>query len=96
GSPADLLGALDVHVGLLNISRGRLDEAAARLTATCASSEAAGESWVLSYATDGLGFVALLRGDLALARQLARRSLALAAQVEDTNGPCLGLGLGAW
>jgi predicted ATPase/DNA-binding CsgD family transcriptional regulator len=96
GSPADLLGALDVHVGLLNISRGRLDDAAGRLSATCASSEAAGESWILSYATDGLGFVALMRGDLPLARRHARRSLELTTRFEDTIGLSLALDLAAW
>jgi len=96
GSPADLLAALDVHVGLLNISRGRLDEAAGRLTATCARSQAAGESWILSYANDGLGFVALLRGDIGQARQHARRSLELTARFEDTIGLSLALDLAAW
>jgi predicted ATPase/DNA-binding CsgD family transcriptional regulator len=96
GSPGDLLAALDVHVGLLNISRGRLGAAAERLTATCAKSEAAGEAWILSYATDGLGFVALMRGDLGVARRHARRSLELTSRFEDTIGLSLALDLAAW
>jgi predicted ATPase/DNA-binding CsgD family transcriptional regulator len=96
GGPPDLTGALDVHIGLLNISRDLLDEAQERLAATRERSEAAGEAWVRSYAIDGLGFIALLRGELGTARRLARESLELTARFDDTVGLSLALDLAAW
>lgn len=92
----DLTGALDVHVGLLGMSRGRLEEAEARLSAARARSVEAGETWVRAYATDGLGFIALVREELGAARRLARESLELISRFDDTIGLSLALDLGAW
>ncbi|MGH8999069.1 MAG: AAA family ATPase, partial [Acidimicrobiia bacterium] len=60
----DLVGALHVHLGLLFISRGELERAEAHLDEMRPRCEARGERWIRSYVLDGLGFVALARGDL--------------------------------
>ncbi|WP_443217910.1 ATP-binding protein [Pseudonocardia sp. TMWB2A] len=90
------LATLDVHVGLLEISRGALDAAESRLRAVHARSTAAGETWFRSYAADGLGFIALLRDDVAEARRRSRESLELVTGFDDTIGLSLALDLAAW
>lgn len=87
---------LDVHIGLLEISRGSLDVAEDRLRAAHERSSAVGETWFRSYAADGLGFIALLRDDVASARRLARESLELIAGFDDAIGLSLALDLAAW
>lgn len=96
--PADagLLVALEVHSGLLGISRGALDAAAERLSTTAEQCAARGDQWFRGYAVDGLGFIALLQGRTDDARRLSAESLALAAAFDDAIGLSLALDLAAW
>ena len=97
GADGDILvAALDVQVGLLRISCGDLDGARERLVATYERSLAARETWIRSYALDGLGFIALLRHDVDEARRLAREALTATSRFEDTIGLSLSLDLAAW
>ena len=97
GAAADVLvAALDVQIGLLRISCGNLDGARDRLTAVHERSGAAEESWIRSYALDGLGFIALLSHDVDRARRLAREALTATSRFEDTIGLSLSLDLAAW
>lgn len=97
GADSDILvAALDVQVGLLRISCGDLDGARERLAATYGRSCAAEETWIRSYALDGLGFIALLSHDVDEARRLAREALTATSGFEDTIGLSLSLDLAAW
>ncbi len=97
GAAGDILvAALDVQVGLLRISCGDLDGARERLAATYERSLAAEETWIRSYALDGLGFIALLGHDVDEARRLAREALTATSGFEDTIGLSLALDLAAW
>lgn len=96
GAGPDLVAALDVHIGLLGISRGDLDDAERRLRRTCERCRAAGEIWFRSYAVVSLGFIALLRHDVAAARRCSREGLELIAGFDDTIGLSLALDLAAW
>ncbi|TCK25889.1 ATP-binding protein [Pseudonocardia endophytica] len=93
---AGLLVALEVHDGLLAISRGALDRAAARLATTAEQCAARGDRWFRGYAVDGLGFVALLEGRTDDARRFSAEGLAPAAVFDDAIGLSLALDLAAW
>jgi DNA-binding CsgD family transcriptional regulator len=97
GSDGDILvAALDVQIGLLGISRGDLDGARERFAAQLERSLAAEETWIRSYALDGLGFIALLSHDVDEARRLAREALTATSRFDDTIGLSLALDLTAW
>ena len=94
--PGDLPGALAVHLGLLYVIRGDLDQAADVLDPAYRECVRAGELWVRSYILDAYGFVALARGDLAEAEGKAEEALRHMAAFEDTIGLSLSLDLLAW
>lgn len=95
-SDAGLLVALEVHAGLLAISRGALERAAGRLATTVEQCAARGDQWFRSYAVDGLGFIALLEGRTDDARRYSAEGLSLAAAFDDAIGLSLALDLAAW
>jgi predicted ATPase/DNA-binding CsgD family transcriptional regulator len=96
GMPEHVLGALQIHLGMLHLSRAELEQAEAHLQALHARCVSQGETWERAYATDGLGFIALARGDLDGATSAAREGLRLAAAFDDTVGLAFAIDLTAW
>jgi ATP/maltotriose-dependent transcriptional regulator MalT len=96
GVPDHLVAALETHLGMFHLSCGELDEAEAHFRVVRARCEARGERWARIFATDGLGYIALARGDLDGATALAREGLDLAVTFDDTIGLAFAIELVAW
>ncbi len=96
GAPASMPAALAVHLGLLHLMRGELDDADAALDPAYEQCVAHGELWFRSYVMDTRGFVALAHNDLATAARCAKEALALNEGFDDTIGLSLSLDLLAW
>lgn len=94
--PTDMPVALCVHLGLLHLMRGELEEADAALATAHQICVAEGELWFRSYVLDTRGFVALARNDVTEAARCAEEGLRLNEGFDDTIGLSLGLDLLAW
>lgn len=96
GVRTDFRMALETHLGMYHLSRGDLDEAEAHLRVVDRESAGCGETWARSFALDGLGYVALARGDRDVATGVAREGLRLAAKFDETIGLAYSIELSAW
>lgn len=91
-----LVAALETHLGMLYLSRRELDQAETHLQTVDALCDRHDETWARSYATDGLGYIALARGDLDGATFASREGLRLAATFDDTIGLAFAIELVSW
>lgn len=96
GASDHLVAALETHLGMFHLSCGELDEASTHFQVVHARCEAHGERWARIFATDGLGYIALARGDLDRATVCARDALDLAVAFDDTIGLAFAIELVAW
>jgi predicted ATPase/DNA-binding NarL/FixJ family response regulator len=96
GAPADLVGALCVHLGLIGIFDDDIGWAEEQFTRIADRCEQHGERWLLAYATVGLGIGELSRGDADRAAERALRSLGVLSTFQDAIGLALTLDLLAW
>jgi DNA-binding CsgD family transcriptional regulator len=96
GMPDHLVAALETHLGMFYLSCGKLDEAHTHFERVDTMGKPRGEMWARSYATDGLGYIALARGDLCEASSFALEGLRLAAAFDDTIGLAFAIELVAW
>ncbi|HZZ48704.1 MAG TPA: LuxR C-terminal-related transcriptional regulator [Pseudonocardia sp.] len=95
GAP-ELVCMLRIHLGMHYSFTGELPAAADQFQQARALTSSAGECWLRSYAVFGLGLVALLEGDAAVALRLGAESLTLQAQVGDPVGTSLAVDLLGW
>ena len=96
GIREDLPCAVRVHLGMLCCFDGRTDEAQRYFDDVRARCERVGERWMLSYAVFGQCLVAVTEARHTDAIVLARESLALKRQFEDSVGTPLAVELLAW
>ncbi|MBM7369002.1 LuxR C-terminal-related transcriptional regulator [Gordonia hydrophobica] len=96
GAPAALHATLAVHRGMLLSATLEVDAAEATFAAVYDDTEAVGELWFHSYATYGLGLVALLRGDPSSAATMADQALRGHRAFGDTIGMTLMSDLLGW
>jgi len=92
----DLPCAVRVHLGMLLSFDGRTAEAQRYFDDVRQRCEKAGERWMLSYAVFGQGLVAVTEERYADAVVLARESLALKRDFEDSVGTPLAVELLGW
>lgn len=95
-TPADLVGALLVHLGLLYIFAGDTKRALKHFEQLRPPCEEHGERWLLSYALLGLGLTSLMCQDYEQAARYATESLRLKQPFDDTIGFALIIELLAW
>jgi predicted ATPase/DNA-binding CsgD family transcriptional regulator len=95
-APLDVVAALRVHIGLFNIFAARPAAALEQFDWIRSRCENSGERWMRSYATYGLGLIALMSGDTHGALANAAESLRLRRIFDDTVGLSLTLDLLAW
>ncbi|MGO3327481.1 ATP-binding protein [Gordonia sp. (in: high G+C Gram-positive bacteria)] len=91
-----MISTLRVHQGMLLSALSDVAGARAIFSDVRAAAEAAGERWFHSYATYGLGLVALLDDDAATASALARQALGDHRPFGDTVGTTLMSDLVGW
>lgn len=96
GSPPDLVAMLRVHQGMLYSAAGDVAGARPLFESVHTGTSAADERWFHSYATYGLGLVALLDGDFPAARDLATRGLRIQQTFSDVVGTTLLTELLGW
>uniref|UniRef100_UPI0015F108E0 ATP-binding protein n=1 Tax=Pseudonocardia pini TaxID=2758030 RepID=UPI0015F108E0 len=92
----DLPCAVRVHLGMLLCFEGRTGEAQRFFDDVRARCEEVGERWMLSYAIFGQGLVAVTEERHPEAIALARESLGLKRQFEDSVGTPLAVELLGW
>ncbi|MGW5518871.1 ATP-binding protein [Nocardia africana] len=96
GLPADRIAMLRIHQGMLFSATGDVGEARTLFQAVHTDTAAVGEQWFHSYATYGLGLVALREGDFPRAREQALAGIRLQQQFGDTVGTTLLIELLGW
>lgn len=96
GGRQDLVHTLHIHRGMLCCFTSDIDEAYEQFSIVRRNSEEIGEWWLRSYATYGLGLVALMREDYDTAADLAVRSLAMKQDFDDVVGTTLVTDLLGW
>jgi predicted ATPase/DNA-binding CsgD family transcriptional regulator len=96
GAPPDQVGALDVHLGLLGVFDADFVWAQEQFGRVATRSAASGERWLLAYATAGLAFGDLSRGELPRAGRRALAGLRAISGFQDAIGVSLTLDLLAW
>ncbi|WP_051027356.1 ATP-binding protein [Nocardia higoensis] len=96
GSDPNLTAMLRVHRAMLCSAAADVDQARELFAAVHAETTEVGERWFHSYATYGLGLVALLEGDYAGARDFAVRGLRIQQSFEDVVGISLLAELLGW
>ncbi|MCH5645006.1 LuxR C-terminal-related transcriptional regulator [Gordonia sp. ABSL49_1] len=94
--PSELLATLAIHRGMLLSSLPDTDAAAEVFGAVFAQTETVDEWWFHSYATYGLGLVALLTGDVDRAVDLADDALRAHRAFADPVGTTLMCDLLGW
>jgi predicted ATPase/DNA-binding CsgD family transcriptional regulator len=92
----DLPCAVQVHLGMLHCFDGRTREAQRYFDDVRRRAERAGERWMLSYAVFGQGLVAMTEERHSAAVELARASLCLKRDFEDSVGTPLAVELLGW
>jgi predicted ATPase/DNA-binding CsgD family transcriptional regulator len=92
----DLACAVEVHLGMLHCFDGRTREAQQYFDDVRRRSEQVGERWMLSYAVFGQGLVAVTEERYPEAVDLARASLCLKRDFEDSVGTPLAVELLGW
>jgi len=95
-TPDHQVAALETHLGMFHLSCGELDDADAHFQVVQRRCQERDERWARTFSTDGLGYIALARGDLDRATSLAREGLDLAAMFDDTIGLAFAVELMAW
>jgi predicted ATPase/DNA-binding CsgD family transcriptional regulator len=96
GGRPDLVHTLHIHRGMLCCFTSDIDEAFEHFSIVRRRSEEIGEWWLRSYATYGLGLVALMRQDFDSAAELAVRSLSMKQDFDDVVGTTLVTDLLGW
>ncbi|MBS9375200.1 LuxR C-terminal-related transcriptional regulator [Rhodococcus sp. B50] len=96
GCSPDFVSMLQIHRGMLLCSTSDTGAAADQFRKVFARTESVGESWFHSYATYGLGHVALLEGDCDTAEGLARQALQIQRKFGDTIGKTVMADLLGW
>lgn len=96
GGREDLVHTLHIHRGMLCCFTSDIDEAFEQFSIVQRRSEEIGEWWLRSYATYGLGLVALMREDYDSAAELAVQSLAMKQDFDDVVGTTLVTDLLGW
>jgi predicted ATPase/DNA-binding CsgD family transcriptional regulator len=94
--PDHLVTALETHLGMFHLSCGELDEAGVHFRIAHARSVVRDERWSRTFATDGLGYIALASGDLDGAMTAAREGLRLAVDFDDPISLAFAIELVAW
>ncbi|MFC4948253.1 ATP-binding protein [Pseudonocardia sp. GCM10023141] len=94
--PGDLTCAVQVHLGMLHCFDGRTCEAQQYFDDVRRRCELVGERWMLSYAVFGQCLVAVTDGRYAEGVELARASLCLKRDFEDSVGTPLAVELLGW
>ncbi|MBY8857234.1 LuxR C-terminal-related transcriptional regulator [Nocardia sp. CA2R105] len=96
GSPDDRIAMLRIHQGMLFSATAEIDEARTLFRTVHEDTAAVGEQWFHSYATYGLGLVALREGDFAQARAFALSGIRIQQQFGDAVGTTLLTELLGW
>ena len=96
GTADHLVAALETHLGMFYLSCGELDEADTHFQAVHARCKEHGEAWGRTFANDGLGYIALARGDLDGATSAAHEGMRGAVVFDDTIGLAFAVELIAW
>jgi predicted ATPase/DNA-binding CsgD family transcriptional regulator len=94
--PADYVNTMKVQLALAHLLVDEVDEASQILEDVYRDCEQAGESWLLSFATYGRGFVELIRGQFDDAERDLRDALKIKRFFHDTLGLALVLDVLAW
>jgi DNA-binding CsgD family transcriptional regulator len=92
----DLSSAVQVHLGMLHCFDGRTREAQKHFDDVRGRCEQVGERWMMSYAVFGQCLVAVTEGRFPDAVELARASLCLKRDFEDSVGTPLAVELLGW
>ncbi|NGP08104.1 AAA family ATPase [Rhodococcus sp. 14C212] len=96
GCAPDFVSMLQIHRGMLLCSTLDVTEAAGAFGAVFRQTDSVGELWFHSYATYGLGHVALLEGDSDTAARRALEALQIQRQFGDTIGKTVMADLLGW
>jgi predicted ATPase/DNA-binding CsgD family transcriptional regulator len=96
GVTEDMTCAVRVHLGMLYSFDGRTDEATVYFEDVRRRCEKVAERWMLSYAVVGQGLVAVTEERFADAIALARESLSLKRDFEDSVGTPLAVDVLGW
>jgi len=96
GLPADYPNGLRVQLAMAHLLLDDVNEAWQILEETYERCERAGESWLLSNAIYGRGFVKLTRGEFDNAEQDLREALKIKRSFHDTLGVAFVLDVLAW
>lgn len=96
GDRQDLIGTVEMHLGLLYVFQEDVDTALTYLTSLRSRSQGRGESWLSSYALLGIGLCRLTQGRVEEAKAEILESLRLKAHFEDMTGLAQSLETLAW
>jgi predicted ATPase/DNA-binding CsgD family transcriptional regulator len=92
----DLIGTVEMHLGLLYVFQGKIDTALLHLTRLRERSAERGESWLSSYAYCGIGLCLLVKGQLSDAKSAVVAGLEMKTCFDDSTGVSLALEVLAW